>query len=49
MVLSVNVLSDRSAETAIEDVSKELEKLRKMATALKLTHADSINWTIFLQ
>lgn len=47
MVLSCNVLPDGAAETAIEDVSKELEKLRKMATALKLTHADSINWTIF--
>ena len=47
MVLSCNVLPDGAAETAIEDVSKELKKLRKMATALKLTHADSINWTIF--
>ena len=47
MVLSVNVLSDGTAETAIQDVSKELEKLRKIATALNLTYANSINWTIF--
>ena len=47
MVLSCNVLPDGAAETAIEDVSKELIKLRNMATALKLTHADSINWTLF--
>ena len=47
MVLPVNVLSDGAADTAIEDVSKELEKLRKIATTLKLTHATSINWTIF--
>ena len=43
MVLSCNVLPDGAAETAIEDVSKELIKLRNMATALKLTHVDSIN------
>ena len=47
MVLSVNTLPDGSAETAIDNVAKELEKLRKMATALKLPHANSINWTIF--
>ena len=47
MVLSVNTVADGAAETAMEDVSKELEKLRNMATALKLTHANSINWTIF--
>ena len=46
-LLSLNVFPDGVAEAAIEDVSKELEKLRTMATALKLTHASSINWTIF--
>ena len=38
MVLSVNTVADGAAETAIED--EELEKLRNMATALKLTHAN---------
>ena len=47
MVLSCNVLPDGAAETAIEDVSKEPIKLRNMATALKLTHADTINWILF--
>ena len=46
-LLSLNVFPDGVAEAAIEDVSKELEKLRTMATALKLTRASSINWTIF--
>ena len=43
MVVSVNELPDGSAESIIEDVSKELEKLRKTAHALNL----SINWTLF--
>ena len=33
MVLSFITVAEGNAETAIEDVSKELEKLRKMATA----------------
>jgi len=47
MVLPVNELSDGTAETAVEDISKELERLRETANALKLPHANSINWTIF--
>ena len=47
MVLPVNELSDGSAETTVEDVSKELERLREMAKVLNLPHPNSINWTIF--
>ena len=47
MVLPVNELSDGTAKTTVEDVSKELERLREMANSLKLPHANSINWTIF--
>ena len=47
MVVSVNELPDGSAESIIEDVSKELEKLRKTAHALNLPGADRINWTLF--
>jgi len=43
-VLPVNELSDESSEIAVEDISKELERLREMANALKLPHANSINW-----
>ncbi len=46
MVISVNELSDGSADSAIEDVSRELSKLREMARALCLPNADAINWSL---
>ena len=47
MVLPVDELSDGSAETMVEDISKELERLREMAKVLNLPHPNSINWTMF--
>ena len=46
MVLSVNELADGKATSAIDDISKEFEKLRTTARALGLSNADSINWTL---
>ena len=46
-VVSVNELHDGTAETVINDISKELQKLRKVAVALNLPNANSINWTLF--
>ena len=47
-VVSVNELHDGTAETVINDISKELQKLRKVAVALNLPNANSINWTYLL-
>ena len=46
MVISVNELPDGTSASAIEDVSSELEKLRKIAHAIGMPNADSINWTL---
>ena len=46
MVLSVNELADGRATSAIDDISKEFEKLRITAQALGLSNANSINWTL---
>lgn len=43
VVVSVNELADGTAETTINDVSKEL---RATAHALGISNADSINWTL---
>ena len=48
-VVSVNELHDGTAESVINDISKELQKLRKVAVALNLPNANSINWTLFSQ
>ena len=44
--ISINELSDGSADRAIADITNELEQLRNIAHALKLSNADSINWTM---
>ena len=46
MVISVNELPDGSAASIIDDVSHELEKLRKIAHELGMPNANSINWTL---
>ena len=46
MVISVNELPDGTANSAIEDVSRELKRLRDTAKMLGMPHADSINWTL---
>ena len=46
MVLGVNELPDGTAASIIEDISKEFEKLRKVARVIGLENADSINWTL---
>ena len=47
LVVSINEVSDGSAETIIEDIGKELVKLRETARQLNLPNADSISWTQF--
>ena len=47
MVISVNEVTDGTAVSVMEDVSKELEKLHKTAHALQLPSANRINWTLF--
>ena len=46
MVLSVNEVPNGSADSMIEDISQELQKLRDTAHALRLPNADKINWTL---
>lgn len=46
IVISVNELSDGTADTVIEDVSKELTRLREMAHSLGLPNANAINWSL---
>ena len=48
MVISVNELPDGTAESAINDVSQELEKLRRIAHAIGMPNPDSINWTLIV-
>ena len=47
MAVSVNELVDGTAESIINDVSKELQKLRETAHALRIPNANQINWTLF--
>ena len=46
IVLSVNEVADGSSDSMIADISRELQKLRDVAHALRLPNADKINWTI---
>ena len=46
LVLSVNELSNSSAEQIANDISKELEHLRRTAEILELPNAKSINWSL---
>ena len=46
VVLSVNELPDGTALSAIEDISREFEKLRKAAKELGLPNPNSINWSL---
>ena len=48
MVLSVNEVPDGSADSIINDVSAELQKLREVAHALRMPNADKINWTLIV-
>lgn len=46
VVVSVNEVSDGTAASAIEDISRELATLRETAQALGIPNAKSINWTL---
>jgi len=46
MTISVNELSDGSADQVIADISKEFATLRNIAHVLNLPKADTINWTM---
>lgn len=45
--LSMN-LPDGSAKSAIADISRELQKLRKTAHVLGMSNPKSINWTLVI-
>ena len=47
MVLCLSEVPDGSAQSMIEQVSLELEKLRDIAHALNLCDPQKINWTLF--
>ena len=47
IVLSVNEVPDGTAETIINDIDLELEKLRNAAKELGIPNHMSINWSIF--
>ena len=44
--MGVNELQDGSAASAIDDISREFEKLRSAASMLGLPNPNSINWTL---
>ena len=46
LVLGVSELQDGSAASAVEDISREFEKLWHAATVLGLPNPNSINWTL---
>ena len=48
VVVSINEVPDGTARSAVADVSRELEKLRRTAHALNMLNAQSINWTLFV-
>lgn len=48
MVVSVNEVPDGRADSIIDDISKELERLREIAHVLNLPEADKINWTLIV-
>ena len=46
VVVCINELPDGKAMSIIEDISREFEKIRRMAAMLNLPIANSINWTM---
>ena len=47
MVFALNEVPDGSANSIIDDIARELEKLRDIACALQLKNPEKINWTLF--
>ena len=45
-VFSLNEVPDGSAKSIIDDIDRELEKLRRIAHKLGLKNANHINWTL---
>ena len=41
-------MPDGTADSAIQDISQELEKLHSIATRLNIPNANSINWTLLV-
>ena len=48
MIVSVNEVPNGTADSIINDISKELQKLREIAHCLNLPNADKINWTLIV-
>ena len=46
MVVSVNELVDGRADSAVDDISKQFERIREIARLLRLPNANCINWTL---
>ena len=46
MVICLNEVPDGSADSIVEDISRELEKLREIASALNLPNPEKLNWTL---
>ena len=42
------MVPDGTVDSAIQDMSQELEKLRSVATRLNIPNANSINWTLLV-
>ena len=42
MVPSINEVPDGSADSMIDDISREMEKLRDIACALRLPNSDKV-------
>ena len=47
-VLGVQEVSDGRAETMLQELDKQLSKLRQTANELQIPNANSINWTLIL-
>ena len=46
MVLSVNELVDGSAASTVDDISKQFERIREVASLCSLPNPNCINWTL---
>ena len=47
MVMCLNEVPDGSADSMIEEISRELAKLREIAHSLRISNPERINWTLF--
>ena len=48
LVISVNDVPDGTTDSAIQDISQELEKVHSIANRLNIPIANSTNWTLLV-